>query len=85
MLIGENGTGKSTILEACELLRRAAGADFMADFHGVHGGMFSLLRDGSDQLRLGVRVEAEAADDENCPIEYEFVLVSQGGGSRDRQ
>ena len=81
MLIGENGTGKSTILEACELLRRAAGADFMADFHGVHGGMFSLLRDGSDQLRLGVRVEAEAADDENCPIEYEFVLVSQGVGA----
>jgi predicted ATPase len=76
VLIGENGTGKSTILEACELLRRAAQADFMADFHAIHGGMFSLLRDGASRLTLGVRVDG--SDDR---IDYEFTLVPQGVGA----
>lgn len=76
VLIGENGTGKSTILEACELLRRAAQADFMADFHAIHGGMFSLLRDGASRLTLGVFVESS-----DQRIEYEFTLVPQGVGA----
>src|SRR5436190_8155370 len=69
VLIGENGSGKSTILEACELLRRAAGPEFMREFHGVHGGMFSLLRHGATELNLGVTVEGEGE-----PLAYDLTI-----------
>lgn len=59
VLIGDNGAGKSTILEAFELLRQAAKAiDFVPDIlERAHGGLANLLRRGSDQLTLGVTVE----------------------------
>lgn len=82
VLIGENGTGKSSILEACELLRRAAGPDFLGEFHGVHGGMFALLRDGASELRLGVRVESDDLSAAAAPpIDYTFALIQRGVGA----
>lgn len=61
VLIGDNGAGKSTILEAFELLRQAAKAiDFVPDIlERGHGGLANLLRRGSEQLTLGVTVEGD--------------------------
>jgi len=82
VLIGENGTGKSTILEACELLRRAAGPDFMSDFHGIHGGMFSLLRDGARHITLEARIAASGATSGvDPPLRYEVTLAPHGVGA----
>ncbi len=60
VLIGDNGTGKSTILEALELLRHTAlPIDFENDAitKRYDGGMQALLRRNDDVLRLGVTVE----------------------------
>jgi predicted ATPase len=59
VLIGDNGAGKSTILEAFELLRQAAKSiDFVPDIlERGHGGLANLLRRGSEQLTIGVTVQ----------------------------
>jgi len=42
VLIGDNGTGKSTLLEAAEILRQAASPRlFVEDVLGAHGGFRS--------------------------------------------
>lgn len=76
VLIGENGSGKSTILECLELLRKAAEPSFMQQFYTVHRGMPALLRKGAPFLELGVEIE----DDEGLlpPLDYRFTLESQG-------
>lgn len=58
VLAGENGTGKSSILEACEILRRAAGPSFFDELHAIHGGASHLLRHGAATLELGVTIHA---------------------------
>lgn len=73
VLIGENGSGKSSIVEACEILRRAAGAGFFGELNAIHGGLFTLLRDGAAELQIGVRVEG---DGDEPPLRYQ-VSVSQ--------
>jgi predicted ATPase len=59
VLIGDNGTGKSTILEALELLRMAATpVSFIRDVvEKARGGLRSILRRGADELRIGVTIE----------------------------
>lgn len=59
VLIGDNGTGKSTIIEALELLRLAAKpVAFVPDIVSrAHGGLATLLRRGAELLRLGVTIE----------------------------
>jgi predicted ATPase len=56
VLIGENGSGKSSIIEACEILHRATGSRFMEELYSIHGGLSSLLRQGAPRLLLGVTV-----------------------------
>ncbi|AKT39608.1 AAA family ATPase [Chondromyces crocatus] len=61
VLIGDNGTGKSSILEAFEILHQVAKP--IAHVSDIivkgHGGLDSLLRRGSDELRLGVTIEGD--------------------------
>lgn len=56
VLIGDNGSGKSSLIEACELLRRAAGGSFAQDLRKVHGGPRPLIRFGDTQIKLSARV-----------------------------
>lgn len=79
VLIGENGAGKSTVLECLELLRKAAEPNFMAQFYAQHRGMSGLLRKGTVGLGLVVVIE----DDEGkLPrIEYLFALGSGAAGA----
>ena len=52
VLIGENGSGKSTILEALELLRRATYPAFLQDLNVIHGGLFGLGAPNGFQLSI---------------------------------
>lgn len=80
VLIGENGAGKSTILECLELLRRAAEPNFLSQFYEIHRGMPALLRKGATSLTLGVTVEDDAGD---LPrLDYDLTLAKQGAGAR---
>jgi predicted ATPase len=76
VLIGENGSGKSTILECLELLCKAAEPNFMQQLYSLHRGLYGLLRKGAASLQLGVVVEDDAG---GLPgIEYSFGLEAQG-------
>jgi predicted ATPase len=59
VLIGPNGTGKSTIVEACELLRKAGSErPFIGRLFDAHGGPPALLRRNAKRLRIGVRLKS---------------------------
>lgn len=75
VLIGDNGTGKSSIIEALELLRLAAKpVTFVPDIiNKGHGGLAALLRRGADQLRLGVTIEGAGPK-----LEYEISFELRG-------
>src|SRR5262249_12187103 len=68
-----NGVGKSTVLEALELLRRLASPQFLAEFQSVHGGFPALLRQGRGELRVGVTV-----NDVEGPLRYDVALNRDG-------
>lgn len=76
VLIGENGSGKSTILECLELLRKAAEPTFFDQFYNLHRGMPGLLRKGATSLELGVLIEDD--DGRERSLEYSFELRSGG-------
>lgn len=70
VLIGENGSGKSSILEAFEILRKTTEPEFFARLSRVHGGLPNLLRTGAPGLSL--HVAAQVAD---VPIAYSLTLA----------
>lgn len=73
VLIGDNGSGKSSLLEACEILRRAAGESFTDEFQQIHGGAAGLFRFGATQLKLSVRVDVGG-----WLLEYSFAIRDGG-------
>ncbi|MCG3172360.1 MAG: hypothetical protein GMKNLPBB_00510 [Myxococcota bacterium] len=91
VLIGENGSGKSTIIEALSLLQvmRVAGSDFRELIVHRHGGIANILRnDGGQAISLGVDIEVRRGDvQENLKYDTSFesepygqnrIRVSQG-------
>lgn len=76
ILIGDNGTGKSSLIEAIELLRVSAQSNFTERFVSTHGGLRALLRAGAQRLALGLKVEedGEAAS----PLNYSFSIAYEG-------
>lgn len=60
VLIGENGGGKSSIIEAVELLRRVGAGTFEADFREIHGGPDLLVRNGASTMSLGITLDGPA-------------------------
>jgi predicted ATPase len=78
VLIGDNGTGKSSLVEACEILRRAAGPAFGDEIFGVHGGPAALVRRGAAELSLGVRIEGGGE-----PLDYELSIDDGGQVSKE--
>ncbi|WNG15179.1 AAA family ATPase [Cystobacter fuscus] len=88
VLIGDNGSGKSSIIEACELLHRAASERFLDEFYSVHGGLTSLLRQGAPRLKLGVTIKPDPDSFSNQGaedwskfdlVEYDILLTPEGG------
>jgi predicted ATPase len=75
VLTGENGSGKSTIIEACEILRLAAAEPkFLESFIDVHGGFDAFRSFGSQHVQLGVRIEGQGS-----PLEYSFRIEDIAG------
>jgi predicted ATPase len=75
VLIGDNGTGKSSVVEAFEILRTAAKPvwhipDVVAK---RHGGLTALLRRGAPELSLGVTVKGVGPQ-----IDYDFAIANVG-------
>ena len=78
-LIGENGSGKSTILECFEILRKATEPDFLQQLSEIHRGMPSLLRKGASFSSLGLTIEDES--DSRRRVTYRFELRPNGTGA----
>jgi predicted ATPase len=75
VLIGDNGTGKSSILEALEILRLASKpVNHVVDvIMKGHGGLQSLLRRGAEELQLGVSIEGAGPR-----VDYDFAVANVG-------
>lgn len=75
VLIGDNGSGKSTILEALEIIGRAPQTNFVSEvISRLHGGLDSLLRSGESEFQISVTIEAA-----NEPkIEYTLGVGKEG-------
>lgn len=75
VLIGDNGSGKSTILEAFEILRLAAtpGIRFPQDLRVPFGPIEELIRHGSEELALQVTIEGGLQR-----LVYSFTVALQG-------
>ncbi|KAB2930078.1 MAG: AAA family ATPase [Leptonema illini] len=71
VLIGDNGTGKSSILEALQILSQCMtpGAFVNDVIVRAHGGLESLLRKGSKNLHIAVKIEGDGPS-----LEYGFIL-----------
>lgn len=76
VLIGANGTGKSTLIEACELLRAASAPGFSSRFLSIHGGFGLLRRAGASELQLGIRARGPKGD-----LSYGFALSEGRSGA----
>ena len=74
VLIGENGSGKSTVVEAFELLQRLTSAGFLGEYAGIHGGDGLLLRPGSP----GIRMRVDIANPSAWTATYEVSFLGQG-------
>lgn len=57
VLTGKNATGKTSIVEAFELLRKVPHPSFMAEFQNAHGGLRRLIRHASLPMTLTVRID----------------------------
>jgi len=76
VLVGANGSGKSTILEALVLLSKAAQSRFLSTaISKEHGGLMSLLRHGCTELYLGVWIESSVREPS---ISYSLGLGFEG-------
>lgn len=74
VLIGENGSGKSSVLEVCELLRLASEAGGFVDaLRASHGGLGGIRRFDAPHVKVGVRIEGDGA-----PLTYEFAVADNG-------
>ena len=73
VLIGENGTGKSSILEAWEILRRATRPTFMDELYAVHGGLADLQSREAPLLDLGITVRGPGDR-----LSYRLALIRDG-------
>ncbi len=71
VLIGENGSGKSSILEVLEILRCTTHQGFPGRFASTHGGAHQLREHGADRLTISAVVD----DGQPELLEYSQVWV----------
>ncbi len=81
VLIGTNGSGKSSLIEACEILSRIPKTDFTDQLMGIHGGFFWLRQQGAQRIQFAVKGrDAKASEkDPERPFSYELSLIEQNG------
>ncbi|MEM9452863.1 MAG: AAA family ATPase [Myxococcota bacterium] len=66
VLVGDNGSGKSSILEALELLRCTAHENYPNRFASIHGGIPLLMENGAERILLTATVDDGMTD----PLTY---------------
>ena len=76
VLIGANGVGKSSLLDACTTLSASASGNLNGTL-SKFGGIANLLTRGKSE-ELSFTVEIEVPDHE--PLEYDLSLVPKGNG-----
>ena len=81
VLVGSNGSGKSSILEALELCRRLASGDFLSSLNAIHGGLASILRHGATQLSFHVQLEMTETGRAPVLTQYGLGLSVTGTGT----
>lgn len=83
VLVGENATGKSSLVEAMEILRRSTSRSFIEELHSLHGGPASLFRAGAEKLVLMAAIDGpawgEAETGRTGRIAYTIHLTRAGG------
>lgn len=80
VLAGENGAGKSSIIEALELCRRLGSPNFFSALNSTHGGVNGLLRHGAPALSLDIEVDLTPPGGASLGASYGLVLQRQGLG-----
>jgi predicted ATPase len=78
VLIGENGSGKTSLIEACELLRLTTDYTFFDRLQKLHGGLPTLLRVGSRELTLGVTCQKTGS---TAAYKYDIKLALEPNSS----
>jgi len=74
VMIGANGTGKTSVLEVLSLLANSAQTK-LSDFISDLGGLSSVLTyDRAEELRLGISMTVQGYE----PLEYSLALKPQG-------
>ncbi len=81
VLIGENGAGKSTVLEVFEIARKAASPGFLRDLDLAHGGYRLLARDTAAPFGFALRMTDRDKPDDVLDYELEFVAAANGLGT----
>jgi predicted ATPase len=76
VLIGENGSGKSTVVESLQLLHQVGVGKLSESFLRWHGGFAEALRDGSRSITLEVGAVSVGRS-----ALYRLVLENQGFGA----
>ncbi len=59
VLTGENGSGKSTIIEACEIFRALSSPGFVDQFLRIHGGLDALKTTDARAVKLGIEIRGK--------------------------
>lgn len=78
VVIGENGVGKSTLVEVCEILRRLPSAEFTNQFFSLHRAP-QLFRHGETNLALAVTIAD--ADGRLPSVRYHVAWTRIDGGA----
>jgi predicted ATPase len=79
VLIGENGSGKSTIIECLEILRKLHESNGFGLFFAIHRGFAALLRRGAKSLTLGITVED--SEGQLPRLTYDLTLAADGSNA----
>ena len=74
VLIGDNGTGKTSVLDVLSLLANSAQGRLTESLTDLSGLLSVLTYDKADELRLGISMTVPAHE----PLEYSLALRPQG-------
>ncbi|MEZ4364051.1 MAG: AAA family ATPase [Kofleriaceae bacterium] len=84
VLIGENGSGKSTVIEALELLRKAAtlsGESFFSELYTLHGGTQMFRRAGTPSASRQLALDVSLKLGDEVPHRYRLALQAELSGA----
>ena len=79
VLVGENGSGKSSIIEAFELCRRIGSGGFLSELFSIHGGFANLLRRGAPGIRFTIFAELTPPGAPALVARYDLRILNRQG------